>query len=1257
MAASISRCPACQGSLSVDASLVGGRVTCPHCGRSFRVAKQSKAAAAPDKPAARSSLAAPLPSAAPPDTVPVESDFDELDTVVSGPDLEHGDLENWDESSGYRLTAGQSEFDGPAPMPPPRKPRTQKAATKPGRKDASRADPRRSPPFSPKLIAAGVAGGVLILVLLIVGVVAAVRGLSGGPQSDVAANIEVPEGDYYVIDEPLPGITAAIHSPSAFSAAPAANPVTVTPRPGRDSSAPAASEDSAQTTTPRWSLPADPRPADQVYEYAEGVRLPIETIQLRPREAPSVHPPVFADRGGPVVLMVPHWTEHPYEIKSKSVTEVMGNMTRGRLVFTLQESPQSPAPVIDLRTGEAIGEFSWKSPFWNNPRLSPDGKYLVGRDAAPYWLRPPEDPDAIKTEPNTLFAWKHKQDRPAHKLPVSGAVMWLEFVNNDEIAVFVVNEKSTLLLWNVATGEVTTEVPLSVAPYEVNTSPIDGHWGYVANPLLGAVSPGGRYVAVGGHDGISLVSVAERREVGTFPVDPGERKFEWPYRGLSFPPDGDELFAIFHFPHQGMQLWTLSVTTGATLREHQLGTLSVYGQIAPGPEPGTLLASDPSQGTTLFDGTTNRWIANHAAIYRWSDSGPVVAVGALPGQAASEAEPPADGATPESPQTGVYTTAAVHSAFGEALSDTDFGMPRRPRPVQPDRSGVEITAPEPPASWTPPPLTERPAVPADVAYLTNARPAAFGGKELAVIQLPRRELTKRGSVGSSYYYYEVVWERHDRLTGQRAGDAITLWPWVRNPAKAYDQNERMMVALSDDDRLLALRDGDAYGRVDVWNSTGERIVGFYPADAETTIEWLGWDAGGRLLTLAGGVLAAWEVPAAKAVYEIDGRYTAPIDLLPGRDWIAISAGTHIDLLDTATGRCIGRCAVEVAGKVGDIAVSPDGARLAAVFLTTPGAAERLGTGQLNPTSDTMDGTLVLWDLRTGKAEMVSLRPYKYGLLHWGGPEHLAFIDGNATIYDLRAGIPVLYHNYGQSSWPNDGLPHQRSPDGRLWAAVESGYQTWDWMTTRVPDPEGQEDAPFVDPDRKYFVAGDDPVQIEIDCGSRSNSEKFGRDAARALQMRGFKIGPGGWRLVVSHKTTDSGNSLVFGNSGTPIPKVDYFWQLLDAKGTVVWQENGEGNFPLTQSKYHTKTRDAYDYAPGEQQLTTFETMEYYDFGSLDPREAMEDEILERGPDVGLLERLPKVLLEVQGQYPTFPVSRDMAVTKLEAEAPPPQERR
>jgi hypothetical protein len=154
------------------------------------------------------------------------------------------------------------------------------------------------------------------------------------------------------------------------------------------------------------------------------------------------------------------------------------------------------------------------------------------------------------------------------------------------------------------------------------------------------------------------------------------------------------------------------------------------------------------------------------------------------------------------------------------------------------------------------------------------------------------------------------------------------------------------------------------------------------------------------------------------------------------------------------------------------------------------------------------------------------------------------------------------------------------------------------------------------------------------------------EAARALQMRGFKIGPAGWRLIVSHKISNSANSLEYGlKSYVSVPKVDYLWQLLDAQGNEVWRTTGEFLFQYSGSRYFTKSRDAYDYAPGERQLTVFEEMEYYDFGRRDPRAAMEEEILERGPGVGLLERLPKLLLKSGDKYPTCPVSREMPVKK------------
>jgi hypothetical protein len=118
--------------------------------------------------------------------------------------------------------------------------------------------------------------------------------------------------------------------------------------------------------------------------------------------------------------------------------------------------------------------------------------------------------------------------------------------------------------------------------------------------------------------------------------------------------------------------------------------------------------------------------------------------------------------------------------------------------------------------------------------------------------------------------------------------------------------------------------------------------------------------------------------------------------------------------------------------------------------------------------------------------------------------------------------------------------------------------------------------------------------------------------------------------------------------------VDYVWQLLDEQGKEVWRETHSNYWLGTRSQYYTKTRDAYDFAPGERQLTVFEYEEQYDFGMRDPEDAMLEEVLEQGPGIESLTKLPPLLLKVGDAYPTFPVN--LAVeTKLPDAAPDPAE--
>ncbi|MGE5190974.1 MAG: hypothetical protein ACM3U2_00640, partial [Deltaproteobacteria bacterium] len=834
------------------------------------------------------------------------------------------------------------------------------------------------------LIGGGAIAGLLVLFL--VGLTA-VRWISSGGQPAVADGVAIPDGNYVVIDSLAGGDAARVSIPTVFVAAPAAEPGQIGTRKPRAAAPREPSTESVKSSAARWSIVADPPREKIAYQYGANVRIPVETIVLGRLE---MLPPVLADRGGPFAVPMPHWAENAYEFTSELIKT---NKKRRHFV---KEIPQAPASLIDLRTGEKVGEFSWKSSFWNNPRLSPGGTYLVGPDPAPYWLQTQSFPEIGKVEPNVLLVWKQKQETPAQKLAIPGVVLWAEFVSDDRLVLYLAGNKASLQVWDVSTGSTVTDIPLSIEPFTLRTDPAAGRWGYFPSRLLGAISPGGRYVAVGGVDGISVSSLADGREVGTLPITLGKEKHISEYRGVSFSPDGEELLALLGAETTRTTLRSWSVPTGTPLRELTL-SFSANGALMPGPEPGTLMVGaypfaagsstflrsvlDREQSTFLIDATTGRALVRHPSIVRWSDSGPALALGPFPdGEAIAYPFAPSK----KLPRIGIYPTDTVHAEFREACGKTDFGLARRPDPSEPDRTGVKTVPPDPPASWAPPPTLDCAAPPGEVAYLPD-RPTSFGIREIAVIRT-------RGLQGSKVPALEVIWERHDALSGAPLGDPIQLWPWAWNPVKHPGAPEKPVAALSADDRMLAMRDPESPARLDVWTADGRRLAGFYASRPDARIEWLGWDRGGRLLTVADGILTSWEVPGAKAVYEVDGGYTVLVDGVLQRNWLALSAGTHVDLIDVATGRCLDRCAARIAGTILDLAVSPDGAKLAAVYLADPTAANRqtaaniVRAGRVNPTSDPMEATLVVWDLHTGRAEMLPYKLQKFALLHWGSCE-------------------------------------------------------------------------------------------------------------------------------------------------------------------------------------------------------------------------------------------------------------------------------
>src|SRR5262249_45175937 len=158
--------------------------------------------------------------------------------------------------------------------------------------------------------------------------------------------------------------------------------------------------------------------------------------------------------------------------------------------------------------------------------------------------------------------------------------------------------------------------------------------------------------------------------------------------------------------------------------------------------------------------------------------------------------------------------------------------------------------------------------------------------------------------------YEQLWHRLDRNTGKREGAPTTLWAAGRL-APGDPPNTRPSLptlgALSADGQQLAARDPLETDRVDVWKSGGEPVAGLRPYGAGKNMDGIGFSASGKLLTLGSGTLTAWELPGLKAVYEVAGEYRDVARLAPGRGWVAVASGnTRVDLLDTETGKCLGR---------------------------------------------------------------------------------------------------------------------------------------------------------------------------------------------------------------------------------------------------------------------------------------------------------------------------------------------------------------
>jgi hypothetical protein len=875
---------------------------------------------------------------------------------------------------------------------------------------------------------------------------------------------------------------------------------------------------------------------------------------------------------------------------------------------------------------------------------------------------------------DVLFLWTKGRKTPA-TLKLPGPTDWLEFVANDRMAYVTYTPKTVLRIHDVAKNQQVAEIELPGAKQALygdrnfdDTPVFPGLESYRPMARRGAVSANGKYVALGCQDGVRLVSIADGKVIGLLPI----ANAKW-YRWLNFSADGARLFgfvvATTSFGDTCFfRSW--SVATGQPLEQLQLDQY-VTGPIFPGPADGLYVANK-------FFFTWNPLPLENAPfrIVRMDDEGTALVIG--PRSKAPPNTPPcqsvqerikAKQAPPEEAdrkdlQFALFTTKVDWSKSVEKVAPVAALLAPRPAAKPGDRTGIAAQKPEPPGTWTAPSFAPSPASPdedKDPAgpHQFAAWPVSFGDDRAALVRYaPRTDHRNR---------WEVWLDLLDRTTGKRAAPAAKLWDWACYPVEVGVTGDRpgdagpmpprpfpALGALRPDAGLFALVDPNDCRRVDVFKPTGERVFGFVP-NADRRIDWLGW-TGTHLLTVGAGRFTAWDPATGKALFEVDGNYTHVGQVSHDRKWAVLWTGTHADILDAATGKCLGRCqAGGFSGRLHTFTLSPDGKRLAAAFTGWPAALAGNGAGH----------TAVVWNLETGKAGLHGFAGGDERLpptptCTWVGVDHLLVCGRSltepATLIDARLGVTVGSCKI-QGGGYVAGRPVVATPDGRVWypttaiAGAPPGFNPhtsnhpdfpaeFVWRTVSLPGLHGG-DAFLGDPAREWIEPSEQPVQVQARIGTKAQSEALARSIARAVQAQGFRIGPGGTVLRLDGKVEDTTETVAFMfGSEAKIPRCVLSARWLSSQGTELWKGQTTSAWSPAGSKYKVSEKlESFGPAGGVRHYE-------FDFKGRGATSAMREELVEslteRG-GTGWLQ-LPELhFLRAQGQNHPVPVAGTMSL--------------
>jgi hypothetical protein len=702
-----------------------------------------------------------------------------------------------------------------------------------GRKKKKKRAARKSSRFPVVWVAAG--GGLLVAALLVGGLVILIlgRGRVGGSDGS---------GSYAVVDS-MPDPPAAANDSRELPEPPAP------PR------------------VPRYAWAGKPDPDAHPVEVSTAVG------------APTPEPFVLvAARGGPFVVGVPasRSSERVKRVKSGKPADP----------WKVVPSADAPYPVVDVRTGKAVGSFAAAVRAEPRSRLGPDGQYLAGWET--------ETDAASGSGRDFLVVWKRGGDRPVLRWPVPARVYWVDFLGPDRLALYHTGPTPRFVVLDVNTGGPVVTAALPAADFpptnDLRTNGNNQEYYHDLRPGGGAVTPGGTCVAVGGKTAVAVLAAADGRLIGRLAggslVNPGN------HLGIGFDEAGTEVRAVYKADAIYFRTW--SMIDG---QPHDGGGLNLkkpmVGPLLSGPEPGTLIL-----GQAVVDLMSGQLILELPGIpQRWAGPDRLLVVA----NAADAVDFRAlQDAVDYKIEGGVFVTAFPRDLYRQKVAAFAAGRANRPPTVPADRSAVARIQPQP-VPWAVK-LSPAPPLPAGAALADW--PEHFAATEAATVPNTGR-----------------TWIRFDLKTGQRIGEPIRLWPDKVSDLRV-DQGRLVVLAL--DGRKLAVADPADRSRVDVWDATGKHVAGLRPYP-EVVIDWLGWSADGHLLTACPDLVTSWDPATGKAVFEIE----APLKtwtLAPGRGWLlAATPGGNLVFFDTATGKPLGR--IPGLEPTPNFCLSPDGKTL------------------------------------------------------------------------------------------------------------------------------------------------------------------------------------------------------------------------------------------------------------------------------------------------------------------------------------------